>query len=219
MSRPTVRTNFENSKQYTSDELLDYLMKELGVTNNNGSPIVGTKRWEQIQRNKERQSAMAKATATASSAAPAAVAVVSAPDVFSTTVGPPNSSATPTASSAPSAPSALSATVALNQPVRAASAPSVATVAPVAPVQGIAIGTRRRPIPMISFRGGGEIPAAAIVTVQTDPYSVPTMMNYSSFQDMKNSLNSRVGGSRISKKSKRTKTKKTRKTRKTNRKH
>ena len=199
MSRPTVRTNFENSKQYTSDELLDYLMKELGVTNNNGSPIVGTKRWEQIQRNKERQSAMAKATATASAAAPAAAAVVSAPDVFSTTVGPPNSSATPTAfsaSSASSAPSAPTGTVALNQPVRATSVPSVAPVAPVAPVQGIAIGTRRRPIPMISFRGGGEIPTTALVTVQPDPYSVPTMMNYGTFQRLKNSFNTRIGGKR-----------------------
>jgi hypothetical protein len=64
------------------------------------------------------------------------------------------------------------------------------------PVQGIAIGTRRRPIPMISFRGGGEIPDAAVVTVQTDPYSVPTMMNYGMFQDMKNAINSRVGGKR-----------------------
>ena len=191
----SVKPSFENTSTYTSDELLDYLLREIPVTNNNGARIQNSKRWLELQNKKKTLTLKKPVTPT-----PAASVSVGPPDVFSSAqlapmvVGPPNS--TTAAAGTAAAGTATTAAGTSNQ----SAFPSV--VPNMTPVQGIAIGTRRRPIPMISFRGGGEIPDAAVVTVQTDPYSVPTMMNYGMFQDMKNAINSRVGGKRKSKKSK-----------------
>jgi hypothetical protein len=162
MSQPSVRTNFENSSTYTSDELLEYLMRELGVTNNNGSPIVGTKRWKQIQREKEAFFASHPSQRVAKSPSPSQMAVtaVTAPSTSLTAV--PTVSTSP-ASSNPHTPSGTSSSISVVSQI-----PSV--VEPVAepvsvPVRGIAIGTRRRPIQMITLRGGGG------KTLQAVPYS------------------------------------------------
>jgi hypothetical protein len=49
---------------------------------------------------------------------------------------------------------------------------------------------------------GGGIPNYATVVVQPDPYSVPTFMDYDTYQDTKNESNQRFGGTRKTRRSK-----------------
>ena len=60
------------------------------------------------------------------------------------------------------------------------------------------------------FMNGGDIPNYATVVVQPDPYSVPTFMDYDTYQDTKNEANQRFGGTRKTRRSK-NKNKKSRK--------